>query len=448
MKYERLINGKYYHIYNRGNNRRDLFLEPVHYEHFLALYDKYISPVAETFAWVLMPNHFHLVVRLKENVVYKYANPGLQQNTFVRDIYRPKVDSVDMAASGDSGNAEKNMADVSVGKRDKAWFEAHKWETVEMSECEISDNAEMKKPVLHRHFSHLFNAYTRYFNKITEGTGNLFERPFKRKQIRNEAYLKKVILYVHNNPVHHGFCTHLLEYPWSSYLTCISNKPTKFKREVVLSLFNERNNFENQHTQEIDVEEMEEWLDLNAVDYTTEIEVPGRTDLSACAASDNVNKKNKALNVSAGLNAVRSGDADRLKNSEVISGIQKKEPLETCVSSACLKADASDSDLSACATPDNVNKKNKSSHVSASINAVRSDDADRLKNSEVISGIQKKEPLETCVSSACLKADASDSDLSACATPDNVGKEETNAKLTNSDKVKAKKVMPDNLERK
>lgn|SRR5690554_2029419 len=75
MKQERLKEGQFYHIYNRGNNRRDLFLEPAHYEHFLALYDKFISPVAETLAWVLMPNHFHMVVRIKENVVYKYSNP-------------------------------------------------------------------------------------------------------------------------------------------------------------------------------------------------------------------------------------------------------------------------------------------------------------------------------------------------------------------------------------
>ena len=32
---------------------------------FLSLYDKYISPVADTYAWVLMGNHFHLLVRIK-----------------------------------------------------------------------------------------------------------------------------------------------------------------------------------------------------------------------------------------------------------------------------------------------------------------------------------------------------------------------------------------------
>lgn len=66
--------GNFYHIYNRGINSCNLFRKPDNYEHFLELYDKYISPVADTYAWVLMPNHFHLLVRVRENVVYKYSN--------------------------------------------------------------------------------------------------------------------------------------------------------------------------------------------------------------------------------------------------------------------------------------------------------------------------------------------------------------------------------------
>lgn len=54
----------FYHIFNRGINSGDLFFEKDNYEHFLRLYDKYISFVADTFAWVLMRNHFHLLVRI------------------------------------------------------------------------------------------------------------------------------------------------------------------------------------------------------------------------------------------------------------------------------------------------------------------------------------------------------------------------------------------------
>jgi len=63
---EPLNYGNYYHIYNRGINSCNLFQEADNYEHFLGLFDKYISPVADTYAWVLLPNHFHLMVRVKE----------------------------------------------------------------------------------------------------------------------------------------------------------------------------------------------------------------------------------------------------------------------------------------------------------------------------------------------------------------------------------------------
>jgi putative transposase len=61
-----LQRGVYYHIYNRGNNRESLFVEERNYAHFLALYAKYIQPIAETFGYCLLRNHFHLLVRIKE----------------------------------------------------------------------------------------------------------------------------------------------------------------------------------------------------------------------------------------------------------------------------------------------------------------------------------------------------------------------------------------------
>ena len=77
MQIEPLRHGHFYHIYNRGVNSCGLFREPDNYEHFLGLYDKYISPVAETFAWVLMPNHFHLLVKVKEESEIGFIPPKI-----------------------------------------------------------------------------------------------------------------------------------------------------------------------------------------------------------------------------------------------------------------------------------------------------------------------------------------------------------------------------------
>lgn len=67
-----LEQGKYYHIYNRGNNRENIFLEPKNYDYFMKLYEHHIVPVADTFAYCLMKNHFHLLVRISQHL------PGLQ----------------------------------------------------------------------------------------------------------------------------------------------------------------------------------------------------------------------------------------------------------------------------------------------------------------------------------------------------------------------------------
>ncbi len=233
MNTEKLENGKHYHIYNHGVGGRELFREPDHYEHFLSLYEKYISPVAETYAWVLMPNHFHLLVRIKENVVYKYSN-----------------------------------ADGSI---DAVRFDEIKWKTIEIppppnptaSERPVGVRKErpvgvsVKKVEPSRHFSHLFNAYSKYMNKRYGTRGALFERPFQRKLIDSEEYLRKVIVYIHRNPVHHGFCSHPLEYGWSSYLTNTSGKINTRKHTEVVSWFKNRTYYEFVHNHTLDMDQMD-----------------------------------------------------------------------------------------------------------------------------------------------------------------------------------------------
>ena len=172
-----LENGKYYHIYNRGINSDILFKENGNYEHFLKLYDLHIEPMAETYAWCLMRNHFHFLIRIKDLEEIKTENKILPSQSF----------------------------------------------------------------------SNLFNAYTKAFNKKYNRHGALFERPFRRKSIENENYFQNLIAYIHNNPVHHNICERPMNYPWSSYITCISDKPTKLKRKEVIEIFNDIENFKYVH---------------------------------------------------------------------------------------------------------------------------------------------------------------------------------------------------------
>ena len=82
MKSTALIPGRYYHIYNRGTNGEVLFKHPAYYEEFLQLYSKYSVPVADTLAYCLMSNHFHLLIRVKDEHEIRTFE---ELNMFVKD---------------------------------------------------------------------------------------------------------------------------------------------------------------------------------------------------------------------------------------------------------------------------------------------------------------------------------------------------------------------------
>ena len=185
-QHELLERGSYYHIYNRGINGCRLFRETDNYSYFLDLYDKHISPIADTYAWVLMPNHFHLLVRIRE------------------------------AATDQDPQGSENLEGLE------------------------------KEP--YQYFSNLFNAYTKAYNKSYHRTGSLFEHPFHRKQITSRLFFRNLVVYIHNNPVKHGYKEFAMDYLWSSYLTCISIKHTKLKRDEVMGWFDSKANFRFLHT--------------------------------------------------------------------------------------------------------------------------------------------------------------------------------------------------------
>ncbi|WP_312084164.1 hypothetical protein [Epilithonimonas hominis] len=183
MQKEILEFGQYYHIYNRGNNRDAIFFEEDNYRYFLKLLLKYISPIANVYCYCLLKNHFHLLIRIKSE---------------------SEIDASDF-----------------------------KFSTIEES---ISINPS-------KQFSHLFNAYTQAINKRYNRTGSLLEKPFERKKIIEENYLKQVILYIHNNPVKHGITKKANQYNWSSYNSILSTKSSKLSRKEVLDYFEDESNF-------------------------------------------------------------------------------------------------------------------------------------------------------------------------------------------------------------
>jgi putative transposase len=175
---ELLLPDTVYHIYTHANGNENLFRCEENYRYFLAKYAERIYAVVDTYAYCLMPNHLHLMVRVR---------------------------------------SEEEIATLSG------------FRTLTESQKYVSQQ-----------FSHLFNGYTQAYNKMYDRRGSLFERPFKRKIVSDENYFTQLIAYIHNNPVHHGFCKNLIDWPYSSFHAYLVDKPTKLNKKYLDEWFGNR----------------------------------------------------------------------------------------------------------------------------------------------------------------------------------------------------------------
>ncbi|SMO75245.1 hypothetical protein [Fodinibius sediminis] len=77
--------------------------------------------------------------------------------------------------------------------------------------------------------------------------GSLFKRAFRRKKITDKEYFSRLIIYIHNNPVHHGFVEDINDWPHSSWQAYVTDRSTKINRAEGVEWFGEREVFEQLH---------------------------------------------------------------------------------------------------------------------------------------------------------------------------------------------------------
>jgi putative transposase len=183
-----------YHLYNHAVGSDLLFTDNSDYLYFFNKLKKYIVPVADIFGYCLMPNHFHLIIRIKN---------------------KEKIEKI---------LEEKFISGIKVN--------------------ELSlNNPDFLNEWLSRIFSNFFNAYAKYYNRKNNRRGSIFKRAFQRKAITDLNYLCKLICYVHQNPVAAGLTDHPSAWIYSSYNAIIGTRKTLIEREETIRLFDDIDNF-------------------------------------------------------------------------------------------------------------------------------------------------------------------------------------------------------------
>ncbi len=64
--YPALEPGKYYHIFNHAAGKLNLFASDKNYHYFLEKYALHLNERVNTYAYCLLPNHFHFLIQIKE----------------------------------------------------------------------------------------------------------------------------------------------------------------------------------------------------------------------------------------------------------------------------------------------------------------------------------------------------------------------------------------------
>lgn len=198
----------YYHIYNRAIGSEVLFRDEVDYQFFLKKYSEYLHPYFKTYAYCLMPNHFHLIVKVKLGV------------------------EIELGIKEEVTKASYNYAE---GRTDL-------------------------NNLLTDQMRRLFSSYVLKFNNRHSRKGPLITPKVKRVWIRNNDRLKYLIAYTHHNPIHHKLKLDFREWNYSSFKAFCSDKKTLLSRTDVLNLYGGLNKFKEFH-RAFQVEKSEENID-------------------------------------------------------------------------------------------------------------------------------------------------------------------------------------------
>lgn len=244
-----LVAGERYHIFNKGNKGHLIFYEQRNYAYFLKKFAESMSGYVQTYAYALLPNHFHFAIQVssKAALIESATKDFKTIHKNFLSLFLPTVQLYD------------NYTPVSFGflmnlsaKNYHQFFQRYDY---------INLQEKLLEWVVSERLRILMMSYAKAINKQEKSSGSLFQKKFRRKVIFEDIYWQHLILYLHRNPIHHGRALILEDWIWTSFQSLLSDKPTRLCRQQVFDLFGGQEKFLAAHRQHIiEWKKKEKWV--------------------------------------------------------------------------------------------------------------------------------------------------------------------------------------------
>ncbi len=187
--------GAVYHIYNKVVSGENLFNDPSDYKDFFERYSIYLAPYFDTYAYNLIPNHFHFLVRVKEKAKIDVSN----ENTTAAHKYLQGDESINF--------------------------------------------------FLENQLARIFGGMALRFNAKNNRVGPLLKSGVKRVLLKTEERVIYQLLYIHHNTIHHGLGAEYDDWKYSSYLAYLSQDHSQLDRDYIFQLLGNKDEFLRLHAQ-------------------------------------------------------------------------------------------------------------------------------------------------------------------------------------------------------
>ena len=206
--------GSYYHIVCKSIDGLILFNEEKDYRVFKERFKQFTSAFFEVWAYNLIPNHTHHIIKT-----------------------RPAQEIAETISGFQKEEQSKAMLRFLDAIKDENSFDE----------------------MIERQMNSLLVSYANYCNNKRGRKGGIFQKPFKRIRIEDDSHLQEAIIYTNANAQKHKLVRDFKEHPYSSYADIINGNGQFTEIDKQIGFFGGLDNFINIHKSQVEYYYQHDW---------------------------------------------------------------------------------------------------------------------------------------------------------------------------------------------